>query len=215
MGKIIDAIKSKTDFIKELGTNAVRPDNFTINSRTAKIADVQKTFMWQLYIPGISYVAGKSTGALLDLEDMLIRCRSISIPRRETEAIRSHFMGTSQYFPGKTDAGGTVSVSFEETEDLTIARTFYSWNQAIFNIDPDAGSEAGKSAAFMKSSLVKDVYLILLGYGGQPLGCVKYNNAWVQNIGESQLSYEDGGAVKYDVTFQYDYWTLISVNSIL
>ena len=183
------------------------PRDFTINGRTYKFPDVQRTFMWQLYVPGIKRVA---PSAWYDFEDLLLRCRSISIPQRSNEPITSNFMGTRQFFPGKADpGGGTLSVQFEDTEDMAIQRIMYEWQQNIFNINPDSATTAGKSKQFLKRRLTRDMWLRLYSYNGAQLPkMIRFHNAWVQNVGDSSLSYEGNESVKYDVTFQYDYWTL-------
>jgi len=192
--------------LSDLG-NAINPSNFTINGRSYKYPDVQRNFMWQLFVPGIISVA---PSALLDAEDLLVRCRSISIPQRSNEPITSNFMGTRQFFPGRADpGGGTVSVDFEDTEDMAIQRIFYEWQQNIFNINPASAITAGKSKKVLKRLLTKDLYLILYNYAGVPLPKqIRFKNAWVQNVGEVSMSYDGNEAVKYSVTFQYDYWTL-------
>lgn len=182
-------------------------NNFTINNRAPRFADIQRNFMWQLFIPGVITVA---PSALLDFEDLIVRCRSVSIPQRSTEAIQSNFMGTRQFFPGKADpGGGTVTVGFEDTEDMLIKRVMYEWQQNIFNTNPNSNLTAGKSKKRFKRQLVKDLYLVMYTYDGTILPkIIRFKNAWVQAVGESQLSYDAGESVKYDVTFQYDYWTL-------
>lgn len=185
---------------------AVNPTNFTINGRAAKFPDIQRTFMWQMMIPGISQIA---PAAMLDTEDLLVRCRSINIPQRSNEPITSNFMGTRQFFPGRADpGGGQVTIDFEDTEDMTISRVLYEWQQVIFNINPDSAISAGKSQRLLKRRMVKDIYLFMFSYAGVPLPkVIRFKNAWVQNVADVGLSYEGGEAVKYSVTFQYDYWT--------
>ena len=197
---------ASANVLKNLG-NSVNPANFTINGRAYKYPDIQRNFMWQMFIPGISKI---SRSAILDAEDLLVRCRSISIPTRTNEAIQSNFMGTRQFFPGRADpGGGTLSVNFEDTEDMAIQRIFYEWEQTIFNINPDSILTAGKSKRPLKRMLTRDIYLILFNYAGIPLPKqIRFHNAWVQSVGESSLSYDGNESVKYDVTFQYDYWTL-------
>ena len=195
-------------------SGSVNPLNFTINGRAAKFPDIQRNFMWQLFIPGIITVA---PSALLDAEDLLVRCRSISIPQRANEAIQSNFMGTRQYFPGRADpGGGTIGVSFEDTEDMTIQRIMYEWQQEIFNINPKSPITAGKSKRPLKRELTKDLFLIMYNYAGIPLPHqIRFHNAWIQQVGEVSLSYDGNESVKYEVTFQYDYWTLFPDTTIL
>lgn len=182
------------------------PTNFTINGRAYKFPDVQRNFMWQMFIPGIITVA---PSALLDAEDLLVRCRSISIPQRSNEPITSNFMGTRQFFPGKADpGGGTVTATFEDTEDAAVGRIMYEWQQNIFNVNPRSPLTAGKSRRPLKRQLTRNIYLLMYGYSGVPMpATIRFHNAWVQNVAESPLAYDGNESVKYDVTFQYDYWT--------
>jgi len=189
------------------------PINFTIGHRTAALPDIQKDFMWQVLIPGISKVAPSAT---LDLEDLLIRCRSVSIPGRTTEAIKSSFMGTEQFFAGRVTPGGTVTIEFEDTEDMLIASIFYEWQQAIFNINPKSPLTAGKSQRASKTGFpggdgyVLPISLLMYKYDGTLIDkSIMFHNAWVQGVSEVSLTYEGSSSVKYSVTFQFDYWTLV------
>jgi len=193
--------------------SSVNPLNFTINGRAFKFPDIQRNFMWQLLIPNVRSVA---PSASFGAEDLLVRCRSISIPQRSNEAITSNFMGTRQFFPGRADpGGGTVSVDFEDTEDMVIQRVFYEWQQNIFNINPASPTTAGKSKWLAKRMFTKDMFLMLYNYGGFPLPKqIRFHNAWVQNVNEISMSYDSNESVKYAVTFQYDYWTLFPDDTI-
>lgn len=189
------------------------PINYTINHRTSLFPDIQRNFMWNLLIPGISSIAPTAT---FDLEDLLVRCRTVSLPARTTEMIQSSFMGTQQYFPGRVTPGGTFTAEFEDTEDMVIASIFYEWQQAIFNINPASPLTAGKSQRPRKvgKALGLDGYSLpvsisLMRYDGTPIDrVIIFHNAWVQNVSEVSLSFEGNESVKYSVTFQFDYWTM-------
>ena len=49
--------------------------------------------------------------ALNDMEDLIIRCRAVSIPPRSNTVTQSDWMGMKQFFPGKPDVGGTVATN--------------------------------------------------------------------------------------------------------
>lgn len=183
------------------------PANFTINERAKNYGDVQRVFMWQVLFPGINAL-GIADSAIAQIDDLLVRCRSVHIPDRSTEAITSYFMGTRQFFPGKTSPGpGNVSLNFEETEDQVIHKTFYEWSQHVFNTNPDAGFGAGKSAG-NKDYVTTSMFLLMFRYDGVPLPrMVKFHNVWPQTVGDVALSYEGTDSVKFDITFQYDHWT--------
>lgn len=185
---------------------AGNPLNFTIENRMKGMRDPQKTWMWNMLIPGIITVAPP---ALLDMEDLIVRCRGMSIPPRSNNPTQSDFMGTKAFYPGKVDVGGTVVATFEETEDMAIRRIFYAWEQNIFNINPKSALTAGKSRRASKATLTKDLFLAMYAGNGAPLPkMIRFHNAWVQNVGEVTLDYAGAETVKYPVTFQYDFWTL-------
>lgn len=183
------------------------PNNFTIEGRMKSLPDVQRNWMWQLLIPGVISVA--PTTALLDQEDLIVRCRSISIPPRSNTVTQSDWMGMKQFFPGKPDVGGTVAATFEETEDMAVRKIFWEWEQNLFNVNPQSTTTAGKSRRPLKRLLTKDMFLVMYGYDGRQLEkSIRFHNAFVQNVGDVALDYGAGAAVQYTVTFQYDFWTL-------
>lgn len=179
--------------------------NFTIEGRMKGIPDVQRNWMWQLFIPGIKTVAPT---AIRDTEDLIIRCRNINIPSRTNTPSTSEWMGMKQHFPGKPDIGGTVVATFEETEDLIIRKIFWEWEQNLYNVNPDSPN-AGKSSSPLKRLLTKDMFLFFYGYNGVKLQkSIRFHNSFIQQVGDVSLDYSSNDSVKYSVTFQYDFWTL-------
>lgn len=190
------------------------PDlNFTIEGRMKTLPDIQRSWMWNLIIPGIKSVAPQS--AKLGEEDLIIRCRSFAIPPRSMAITESDFMGTKQFFPAKPVPGGTVAATFEETEDQRMSQIFYEWEQLIFNINPANPISAGKSKKPLKRLSTKDIFLAMFGYNGRPLAkSIRFVNAFPQTVGEVPLDYTGGTGVMYSVTFQYDFWTLFPDTTI-
>ena len=183
--------------------------NFTIEGRMKSMPDVQRTWMWNLKIPKITTFAPETA---TNIEDLIIRCRSISIPSRTNTAIVSDWMGTKQWFPGRPEFPGTLAVTFEETEDMKIAQTLYEWQERIFSIDPTAdtgGKSLGVNGSASKRSLSTNMTLSMYNYKGDnlPKNIVFYNS-WVQNVADVSLDYTTSDSVKYNVTFQYDFWKL-------
>ena len=194
--------------------------NYTIQGRAAAvIKDVQRDWMWQLTIPGISNMAGMA--GIEGLEDEItIRARTCSLPARGVEVIESNWMSQKQFFPGKPTFGNTVSVSFEESENLNVSRFLFNWQQHIMDIT------SGHSNALAKrpggaTSYVTDMYLNLVSYSGQlskdnPDASRKYflfKNVFPTNVGDVSLDYSANGQIKYDVTFQFDWWYLVDADS--
>jgi hypothetical protein len=181
-------------------------NNFSILGRTKTLPDVQKSWMWNLVIPGVRAVAPQS--ALGNEEDLIIRCRSFVIPPRTTNATISEFMGTKQAYPGRVDTLGVATATFEDTEDQRIFKILYEWQQNIFNMSPENPISAGKSKFPFKRAYSKDIFLIMYKYDGTPLEkSIRFMNCWPQNVGEVALDYANSGVVTYSVGFQYDNWT--------
>lgn len=190
--------------------------NFTIEGRKLATApDIQRTWLWEWVILGIGNIAPDGFG----LGDLIIRCRSTSIPSRGNEVIESNFMSMKQYFMGKPIIESTIATQFEEFEDQKIMQFLYSWRQAIFNIGPkksdsvtklvgDPGSAARKSSK--RKGLSKTCYLRMYAFNGDLLPySIKFINAWPENVESVSLDYAGGESVKYNVTWRFDFWQLI------
>jgi hypothetical protein len=106
-----------------------------------------------------------------------------------------------------------MSVTFEETEDQIIRKTLYEWQQKMFDVVPGsvtAGvSQADHILGSTKRLLTQDVYLLMYKYNGELLDKkIKFVNAFPENVDDVAMSFDGGEAVKYSVTFKFDFWTL-------
>ena len=171
--------------------------NFTAAGRLKDLPDIQKNYMWELFIPSIED---------LDQDDMVIRCRTASIPGRTIAPIESNFMGTKQFYPGKSKYTGNLAIQLEEFEDQKVHQALHSWMQSIFDYDPKSGT-AGQSKAAGKNDYSVDVTLKLYkGDGSDVDKKIRFYNCWPTSVGDAALDYAGPDSVKYDVTFQFDYW---------
>ncbi|MFW6219521.1 MAG: hypothetical protein ACOCZ5_00180 [bacterium] len=199
--------------------------DFTIEGRMKSMTDVQRNWMWQLvFVPNGSIINDVLDRLRKDVFDELItddaltlRCRSVSIPQRSTETITSDWMGTTQYTQGRPRFGNTLSVEFEETEDQVITEFLYDWQQMIFDIEPGlvgGSSQMINLVGSRRRSLSSTLYLEMFKYDGTKMKKrIKFINAWPQSVGDVLLSYGSNESVKYDVTFQFDFWKLVSIEN--
>jgi hypothetical protein len=180
--------------------------NLTIEGRAKTLPDIQRAWMWELLIPSISDVTG---GLMADVEDLIIRTRTAVIPGRTIEAMTSEFMGMKQYFPGKTGFTGTFASTIEETQDQKVWKALSHWQNLIYLVDPTAPN-GGASQRPSKRSVAKDIYLITYRYDGTPMEKkIRFYNCFPQGVGDVTLSYESAEQVKFEVTWQYDFWTAV------
>lgn len=180
--------------------------NFTIEGRKKQVKDIVRTWMYELSIPTIGDIVPG-----LNEEGLIIRTMTASIPGRTNEPIESSFMGLKQQFPGKETFTHTIDASFEESEDLYIAKGLYEWKEKIFQVNPD-GIHAGVAGAPSKrEGLVADIFLKLYRFNGDPLEKMyRLHNAWPIAMPEVPLDYAGSDSLKHSVTFEYDFWTLMN-----
>ena len=178
--------------------------NFTIEGRARanKLPDIQRAWMWELFIPSIKDVTGN-----MDVDDLIIRVKTAVIPGRQIESMTSEFMGMKQYFPGKTTFTSTFTSSIEETQDQMVWKALKHWQNLIYLVDP-VRPKGGASQRPNKRSIAKDIYLREYGYDGKPLEKkVRFYNCYPEGVGDVTISYESADQVKYEVTWRYDFWT--------
>ena len=72
-------------------------NNFHIESRLRNEKDIVRTFDWEILIPDI----GSVTTSIKDMEDLVVRARSVNLPSRGNETIESYFQGMKQKFLGQ------------------------------------------------------------------------------------------------------------------
>lgn len=180
--------------------------NLTIEGRAKRLQDIQRNWLWELFIPAISDV---TNGIMGDVEDLVIRARTAVIPSRGNDPITSEFIGMKQYFPGKPNFGSTFSVEIEETEDQIVHKALTEWQNLIFNISP-TDPMGGSSQRPLKRDVAKDIFLLMYSYNQRVLEKkIRFYNAFIQSVGDVTLSYAGNESVKYPVVFQYDFWELV------
>lgn len=169
---------------------------FTHENRLKNLPDIQRSYMWELYIPSIEE---------LDMDEMVVRIKNVQLPGRTITPIESYFMGSKSFFPGRTEYTGTLTVDMEEHEDQKVYTALNSWQELLYNYD------TGTQGVASKNDLVKNLSLIMYKANGVKLGKkVVFHNAWPQAVADTALDYTAGEAVRINVTFQYDYWRVVT-----
>ena len=175
--------------------------DFTIDGRMKNVADIQRNWKWEFWIPRPPAVSNWK------LDDMIIRCRFAVIPGRGNEPIESNFMGQKQFFPGKPIFPNSFVALFEEFEDKKVSEFLFFWQQAMHDY-PGKTSNAGFAITETKAGIKTDIVLRQYGFKGNLIQELKFKNVWIQNVDDVAMDYTGAESVKYSVTFQYDYWTI-------
>lgn len=181
--------------------------------RIRNFADIQRAFLYEItFSTAYKLVPGWQE------EDITLRARSFSLPQRGNEPIESNFGAMKQFFPGKPTFGNTIQIQFEETESQAVQRFLFAWQQRIFNVDVGhagftrkRGSDTGTGTYIDNTETTGVCDLVTIKgfrYNGDPLGNKYFlYNVWLQNVDDVSLDYSQNEAVKFNATFQFDFWT--------
>jgi hypothetical protein len=170
--------------------------NFTLAGRASKLADVQRTWTWELSIPN-------NPIANMTDEDITIRCRISALPSRAIEPVETFFLGRKQLFPGRVTYSNNLSLTFEETEDQRIGIWLNEWMEKI------EGVKTGVGEYLVKNDIAADVYLLMYKMNGELMRRrIRFINAYPISFEDITLDYSTSDSVKYAVTFAFDNWIL-------
>ena len=190
------------------------PNSFTIEGRAfaAGFRDVQRSWLWELTIipPKVLIYTDSNLAYRL-----MVHCRSAVIPGRTQEMITSNFGGMKQYFAGKPEFPGTFAVNIEENEDMYVRKILNDWQEAIFGTSDKTANQGYSSVLSVPTGQKKGLVAALLElqlykYDGNPTDYkFRFINGQLQGIGDVTVAYDSNESVKYDATFQYDYFDII------
>jgi hypothetical protein len=191
-------------------------NNFSIEGRAfaAGFKDIQRNWLWELSIipPPVVKLPG---GGEPDSNRLLVHCRSAVIPGRTQEMITSNFGGMKQYFAGKPEFPGTFAVNIEDTEDMYIRTFLNNWQEAIFGTSDKTANQGYSSVLSVptgqkKGLVATTMELQLFKYDGNMTDYkFRFINGIIQGVGDVTVAYDSAESVKYDATFQYDYFDIL------
>lgn len=158
-------------------------------------------------VPNIPSITGISSKLLVD-EDLLVKCRSVTIPSKTVSQISTSFMGHKRNFPSKVEFSHNLDIEFEENELMTIKIFFDNWISAIEETDFRHGGNSGARTLAIEN-YTTSLYLSLIAYNGvKQAKNFTFYNCFPTAIKEVVLAYSDNGAIKYGVSFSFDFYEL-------
>lgn len=161
-----------------------------VNDNVGK--DVQRGYMFQVEMLKPSGVTGA-------FDDMILRAKTVSIPGKTTEAIEVVWMGTKQRIPGKTSFGDTVTITFDEFEDLGVLQLFQDWGNTVFNWTNGTQSKPTKE-------LTTKIVVKMFDTEGKELPVAAHMyNCWPKEIPEISLDMNASDKVTRAIGFSFDY----------
>lgn len=120
-----------------------------------------------------------------------------------------------QFFPGKPTFGNTLQVQFEETESQRVQNFLFGWQQRIFDLNAGHANftrKRGDNNQYITkdtSTGICDLITIkAYRFNGEELKNKYFiYNAWLQNVDEVGIDFSQNEAIKFNATFQFDFWT--------
>lgn len=178
--------------------------------RLKNFGDIQRNFMFEVTFMN---AASKNFITGWDAEDLTLRARSCVLPQRGADTIESNFGGMKQFFPGKPTFSNSTQIQFEETESNGVGIFLYNWHQRIFDITKGHSNVARKrmdtDATAGSGGIVDIIRVTPIRYNGDLYeSSVYFYNAWLQQVDDVSLDYTGSEAVKYNATFQFDFWLM-------
>jgi hypothetical protein len=170
-------------------------DTMGINTLKSNLTDVQRAYLWDIVIPS---PIGSGDWAALQA-----RCQATELPPRKTGVIKVPYKQTpGANYHGKLDVGQTWKCTFIEGLDKKVYDACYSWHELVVAVRN--GISSGDQ------EIKTDVYVMMLDGNGNITTQVKLVGAYIEEIGQVTLDYENENPVRFDVTWRFDYHEKVS-----
>ena len=163
-----------------------------IETLKANLTNPARTFLWEVRIPA-------PIGGGGDMNTLLLRCQTASIPNRAFEEILVNYKQTAGVkYHGKATYDHTWELTFLESEDAKTFQAFYNWCQKqIHDVDGVGDPDI---------SIKTDMYLALLNTKGSDTLQIHLVGCYIQAMGAVALDYAGNEVVKFTITVSYDRW---------
>lgn len=183
---------------------------FIEGRRIKNFGDIQRNFMFE-----VSFMNAHAKKFITgwDSEDLTFRARSCVLPQRGVDAIESNFGAMKQFFPGKPTFSNSTQIQFEETESGGVGIFLYNWAQRIFDVTKGHSNVSRKrmdtDTNVGDGGIVDIIRVTPKRYNGDLYeSSVYFYNAWLQQVDDVSMDYTGSEAVKYNATFQFDFWLM-------
>jgi hypothetical protein len=183
-------------------------NSFTIEGRNIS-HDIQRSFLWQLWIPVLPILPSSLFNKQLSSDDFTVACKTVSIPSREIEVVETYFYGQKQLFPVNQVCENKLDITVEEREDQLVYTTFSNWMLAICNNDPSS-INATLSSLLTKKQYAVDVWLKFYKYSGSNMEyAIRLKNCFPISMSNVALDYNSNNAIQYNITLSFDNQSII------
>ena len=155
------------------------------------LSNPAKTYLWEVIFT--NPIGGG------DADTLMLRCQNTVIPGKSIGEILVPFKQSPGIkFPGKLTMSHSWTCSFIEGTDKKVFDALHAWHQLIVHDKLNVG--------LPDVAIKANIHLRLLDTTGTAYMKIKFVGAYVQEIAEVPLAYEDEASIIYPVTFSYDRW---------
>lgn len=99
-------------------------------SNLINMDDLAKQYLFQIRF---LYEKGSALNSILDIEDLMIKARTATLPQKSFSEMDTQYMGSKLLYPGKATVSGEFSVRWDEFQDLSISTALHRWSNLLFN----------------------------------------------------------------------------------
>ena len=181
--------------------------NYHIANAFSDLPDPQKTNLWVVEISCPPRIHSEHKKGFE--EKLRLRAASCFLPNRKIQSESSFYLGHEISFPLPNDRSAkNMSIEFIEREDGIVSKIFNSWMHEIHDFGALEDGKHEKANDF-KASFVTEIMLDFIGIDGRPLPIYALlHNAWPEDMSSPKFSYGSSEAVRYEVNFRFDWWSL-------
>ena len=154
------------------------------------LAEVFKSYQFRINI-------SNPPGAGASIELMQFRCTAAPIPGKQVEEVLVPLGGYNVKYPGRSIPVGVWTATFIEGTDLQVIQRMKEWQEVCHN---QQSGVQGESADYKRNITIE-----LLDNAGEVSQTHRMVGCWPQDTPDVALDTASSEAVRYDVTFAYDY----------
>jgi len=128
-------------------------------------------------------------------------CKTTTMPSKSLSDKEIWYQGRKLTFAGETEFDGSWTVTFMDSQDLTIRNKILNWLNMIDNID-NHSKNYGTPSSYMGTAKVTQLNTST----NANMYSITIEDIYPKSISEISYSDEDSNIIEFSVDFNYSYW---------
>jgi len=169
----------------------------SLNTLKSKLGMGARSNKYRIIMSGIQ-------DASLDTIKIDTLAKSTIIPQKSFHEIEIWDRGRQTIIAGDTDFSGTWSVTFMDSQDHSLRKSFLSWMDFMDDVLTNS------RGAIDHNSYMTEVKLQILSTIDNSVTCEYIlNDVWIKSISDSNLADDNSDLLEFTVEFNYSSWVLV------